>query len=303
MTAHGQHSTGTAPAVGGRVTVVILTYNEAIHIRRAVHDVRAWAADVFVVDSHSSDATRSLALEAGAEVFEHTFENYAAQREWALRSLPFRTEWMLFLDADELVSAELKEEIDRVLPTLAENVAGMYLKFRLFWMGKWIRHGGLYPTWILRLVRHRRARCDPRGVNEHLVVEGETGKLGEDLLHVDLRSISEWLAKHNRYSSMEAAEQLRAEHREKDRTFARFFGTQAQRKRWIHQNIWSPLLPPMLRPLIFFCYVYFFRLGFLDGRAGFVYYVLWSFCYRFIIEAKYLALKAQGSETINPVVR
>lgn len=282
------------------VTVVILTYNEEIHIGRAIANVRDWAHAVFVVDSHSMDRTREIALKAGAQVFCHEFVDYSSQREWALRALPYETEWVLFLDADELVSEDLKREITEALKAAPPGVNGFYIKRRFYWDGKWLRHGGLYPTWILRLVRHEFARCDPRTVNEHLTVEGETRYLEHDLLHVDLKPISDWIAKHNRYSSLEALEQIRSMRNESSDTIASLWGTQAQRKRWIREKIWNPLLPPLVRPFLYFFYVYVVRLGFLDGLPGFSYHVLHGFAYRMMIEIKYLLLKARGSEAINP---
>jgi glycosyltransferase involved in cell wall biosynthesis len=281
------------------VTVVILTYNEEIHIRRAIENVRGWAVDVFVVDSHSTDRTAELAEEAGARVFLHAFENYAAQREWALRELPYRTEWMLFLDADELVSAELKEEVRAVLPHAPDEVGGYYIKRRFFWMGRWLRHGGIYPVRLLRLVRPARARCGERSVNEHLEVDGEAARLRHDLLHVDLKPIGDWIAKHNRYATLEAKEQVRADQRRGNGPRGRLLGSQPERKLWLREYVWEPLLPPLLRPFVYFVYAYLFRLGFLDGRAGFMYHVLQGFSYRFLIEVKYLAYRNMGGEEIN----
>lgn len=283
------------------ITVVILTYNEEIHIRRAVENARGWASDIFVVDSFSADRTREIAESAGARVFTHTFVNYAAQREWALRELPYRGEWMLFLDADELVSDALKSEIPIAIQNASDDIAGFYIKRRFYWRGRWLRRGGLYPTWILRLVRHRRARCDPRSVNEHLDVEGSTAQLEHDLLHIDLKPLSDWFAKHNRYSSLEAEEQIRSRRAEASDTLASLRGTQAQRKRWIREKIWNPLLPPLARPFLYFLYVYLFRLGFLDGVAGFTYHALHGFSYRLMIETKYLAMRVQHDEAINPL--
>lgn len=282
------------------VTVVILTYNEEVHIRRVIANVRDWAEAVFVVDSYSTDRTREIAQEEGAQVFLHEFVDYASQREWAIRELPYTTEWMLFLDADELLSSELKEEIAETLKTAPAHINGYYIKRRFFWGGRWLRHGGLYPTWILRLVRHKAAHCDPRTVNEHLTVEGATSYLENDLLHIDLKPISDWIAKHNRYSSLEALEQLRSSRNETSDKMASLWGSQAERKRWIRERIWNPLIPPLVRPFAYFVYAYFLRLGFLDGVAGFSYHVLHGFAYRFMIEIKYLSLRAGGTEATNP---
>lgn len=285
---------------GEMLTVVILTRNEEVHIQRAVENVRGWAADVFVVDSLSDDRTCEIAQAAGARVFPHAFENYSTQREWALRSLPFQTEWILFLDADELLSDALKTELTQQLLVVPDRVHGLYVNRRLYWMGRWLRHGGLYPSWILRVARHRHARCGARSVNEHLEVEGEVGKLCSPLLHVELKSLSEWVAKHNRYATLEAEEAYKLDRARREQLSGRLWGSQPQRKQWIREHVWGPLLPPLLRPVLLFLYGYVLRLGFLDGMPGATYHVLQRLCYGFMIEIKYLALRSQGSERMNP---
>lgn len=275
------------------VTVVILTYNEAVHIERAIANVKNWAQDVFVVDSYSSDQTCQLAEAAGAQIFQHRFENYAAQREWALRQLPYKTAWMLFLDADELISNELKQAIDNQLMNTSDNIAGYYLRRKFYWMGKPIIHGGIYPTWILRLIRHEAAHCNSRTVNEHIEVTGKTPFIEDrnaDLIHKDLKPITDWVGKHNRYAQMEAMELLKGHEQD---SLSKFFGVQAERKRWIRQHIWNPLLPPLLRPFLMFFYRYIIRLGFLDGKAGFIYHFLQGLWFPFLIDVKYLELKWQ----------
>lgn len=281
------------------LTVVILAKNEEIHIQRVVENVREWATAVFVVDSFSDDCTKETAAACGARVFQHPFSDYAAQREWALRSLPYPTDWMLFLDADELVTDELKREI---IDTLERNpaVSGYYLKRRVYWMGTWLRHGGMYPTWLLRLVRHRYAQCHPRAVNEHLEVEGETAYLEHDLLHVDLKPLSDWVAKHNRYSTSEAEEQLKIEVDLGERTALRPWGGPLERKRWLRRTVWDGMLPPLLRPFLYFVYAYVVRLGFLDGRSGLIYHTLQGLAFWFVAGTKYRMLKESGSEAVNP---
>ncbi len=191
------------------VTVVILTLNEAIHIARAVDNAKRLTDEVVIVDSGSTDDTCGLAAARGAQVFFHAFQDYGDQRQWALTAIPYGNDWVLFLDADELLSDELIEEIRRVLPGTPPEVDGYRMRRRFYWLGKWLRRGGLYPLWLLRLVRRERAWCEDRTVNEHLLVSGQVRDLRHDIFHVDLKPISDWLAKHNTYSSLEAREHLR----------------------------------------------------------------------------------------------
>jgi glycosyltransferase involved in cell wall biosynthesis len=294
---------GAAEATPGRcpVTVLILTYNEEAHIGRAIANVREWAEAVFVLDSHSGDRTREIAQAAGASVHTHAFESFSRQRQWALDNLPFETDWIFILDADELLSDELKEEIPLRLSAAAPDVAAFAVRPRLYWLGRWLRHGGLYPAWLTRLVRRGQVAYGERSVNEHIQADGRTERLDHDLLHVELRTISDWLEKHNRYATLEARELILVEKGETARAPARWRGgTQAEKKQWIRVHVWTPLLPSLLRPFAYFFYVYFVRMGFRDGVPGLTYHVLHGFAYFFLIEVKYLAMKRFGSETVNP---
>ena len=131
-------------------------------------------------------------------------------------------------------------------PFLTEN--GFYVNRRFMWMGRWIRRG-YYPSWILRLFRHGKGRCENRAINEQLFVEGATGYLSNDLIHEDRRGIGDWIAKHNRYASREALELARTEQeRRSNELDARLMGSQAERKRWIRRHVWNRL-PPLVRPV------------------------------------------------------
>ncbi|RMG89672.1 MAG: glycosyltransferase family 2 protein [Chloroflexi bacterium] len=267
----------------GTVAVVILTYNEERNLPQALSSVVGWADEVFVFDSFSTDRTVEIAQQMGATVMQHPFENYAQQRNAALDRLPIQSEWILFLDADEWVPQELKDEIREVISSLPEK-DGFYLKRRFIWMGRWIRRG-YYPTWILRLVRRGKGRCEERQVNEHLVVDGPVGYLKHDFIHEDRKGVSEWIAKHVKYAQREADELFRQDHEQE--IPARFFGTQAERKRWIRQNIWGRL-PPLVRPWFYFFYRLVLRGGFLDGRRAVAYHFLHALWFPMLIDIFYL---------------
>lgn len=273
----------------GTLAVVILTYNEEPNIAQALESVVGWAGDLFILDSGSSDRTLEIAHRYGCQIAQHTFENYAKQRNYALDHLPIRSEWVLFLDADEWLPSEIKYEIsERLASSPAEN--GFLLNRRMIWMGRWIRRG-YYPSWILRLFRRGKGRCEDRAVNEHLIVEGQTGQLRHDFMHEDRKGVTDWIAKHNGYASREALELLNASptpgHHEMD---ARLFGSQAQRKRWLRHKVWNRL-PPLVRPFIYFFYRYLLAGGFLDGKEAFSYHFLHALWYPMLIDIKYLELR------------
>jgi glycosyltransferase involved in cell wall biosynthesis len=272
------------------LAVVILTYNEEVNLPHALSSVCGWANEVFLLDSYSSDATVNIGQRYGCTVKWNRFENYAEQRNFALQHLPIRSEWVFFLDADERVPEELRSEITSVIRSLPEE-NGFYIKRRLIWMGRWIRRG-YYPTWILRLFRRGKGRCEDRPVNEHMIVEGKVGYLRNDFSHEDRRGITDWISKHNSYATREAQQLLKSPptvgYRDID---AKLFGTQDQRKRWIRNRLWQRM-PPLVRPFLYFLYRYILKGGFLDGREAFIYHFLQGLWFPFLIDVKYLELKA-----------
>jgi len=277
------------------LAVVILTRNEEENLPHALTSVIGWAAEVWVVDSHSTDRTVGLARDAGAAVMTHAFTGYAAQRTWALRTLPFRHDWVLFLDADEAVTPELRAELAEVLAAPPAGVAGFYVKRRFVFLGRWLRHGGYYPIWILRILRHRVARCEERGVDEHLLVDGPTARLRHDLLHEDRRPLSRWVERHVRYAELAADDLLRGSHGEMSPRWGSRH--QAERTRWWYERVYRRL-PLGLRALGYFLYRYIVRGGFLDGREGFIYHTLQAFWYRVLIDANILDARLRTAQSL-----
>jgi glycosyltransferase involved in cell wall biosynthesis len=270
------------------IAVIILTYNEEANIAQALNSVTGWADEIFILDSLSTDYTLEIARQYGCYIAQNKFESYAKQRNYALDQLPIRSEWVIFLDADEWLPDALKQEISNLIASSpGEN--GFYMNRRLIWMGRWIRRG-YYPSWILRLFRHGKGRCEDRAVNEHLIVEGKTGQLHNDFIHEDRKGVTEWIAKHNGYATREAQELLNSRSAPGYQEIeARMFGSQAERKRWLRYNFWNRL-PPLIRPFFYFSYRYVLRGGFLDGRAAFIFHFLQGLWYPVLIDVKYLEL-------------
>jgi glycosyltransferase involved in cell wall biosynthesis len=274
------------------LTVIILTYNEEVNLPYALDSVCGWADSVLVLDSGSTDNTVGIARDRGCRVEFHRFENFGDQRNAALALAGSLTEWIFFLDADEVIPGAVKLEID---VTLAGNpeFAGYYLKRRLIWRGRWISHG-YYPVWILRLARANRVRCEARTVNEHLQVEGTTGKLQSDFVHNDRRGIGDWVAKHNNYASKEAEEAAKQTSTPEEME-GKLSGSQPERSRWLRTRVWNRL-PPIARPFAYFGYRYVLRGGFLDGAAGLTFHFMHGLWYPMLIDLKYLELKARQTE-------
>ncbi len=277
------------------VAVIVLAFNEELNIEHALQSVCGWAREVHVVDSGSTDQTPAVAERFDCELHYHAFDDYARQRNWALSELPVRSEWVLFLDADEWLPTAIKDEI---AATIAGNPIenGFYLNRRLLWMGKWVRRG-YYPTWILRLFRYGKGRCEQRAVNEHIVVDGKVGRLKHDFVHEDRNPISRWVAKHDRYATAEAQALVTPGTEDP----GNLWSGQATRKRWIRRHIWNRM-PTLVRPVLYYGYRYFLRGGFLDGRAGLAYHVLQGLYFPMLIDIKYLEL-VRGREARPARVR
>jgi glycosyltransferase involved in cell wall biosynthesis len=263
------------------VDVMIPTFNEADHIADVVANASALGR-VYVLDSCSTDGTQELARKAGATVVEHKFINYSDQKNWGLDNLPFTGEWVFILDADERITPTLLREIhDRVR---TRTVDGYFVNRMNILMGQTIRHGGFYPSWNLRLFRRGRARYENRSVHEHMMCAGPTDYLRHEMIHIRRETISQYLAKHIRYADMESTEWVRNRLKvgQVDPVNTLFKDLLLYRQ-WLRREVW-PLVP--CRPLLRFCYIYFFRLGFLDGRAGWRLAMLMG-CYEYMISLLY----------------
>lgn len=257
--------------------------------------VTGWADDVFVVDSFSTDRTMAIANQKGVRVVQNRFENMAQQRNWSLSQLPLKTEWVMFLDADERPTAELKDELARKLPTFSIEIAGLYTKRRFIWLGKWLRHGGMYKK-VLRIVRRDRARVEMAGRREYMRVQGNTLLLNNDLLHDDRKGVADWINKHNRFSDQEVDEIANTAKKKaltdmclKDPAFQETEGSRII----IIRKYWNRL-PLFIRPHLSFFIKYFLMLGFLDGIAGFTYHFFHDFWYPMLVDIKYLERRCKN---------
>lgn len=276
------------------VSVLVITHNEEANIRACLQSV-SWAGEVFVVDSGSTDRTVELARHLGACVWLHPFETYAKQRNYALDHLPFSHDWVLALDADERVPSALAKQITKAVSAPDPGIVGYYLNRRLIFLGQRLDHGGVYPTWILRLFRRDCGRFELRILNEHIILQGRAGCLSEPFEHVDAHPLSHWIRKHNHYAALQADEYFCGQPQAAGKSLEpRLLGSQAARKRWIRSRIWNHL-PLLLRPFLLFLRNYVVNLGFLDGKAGLIYHVLWSFWYPFLTDTMVLEKRRAGA--------
>jgi glycosyltransferase involved in cell wall biosynthesis len=264
------------------IEVMIPTLNEADHIVEAVTNARK-LGPVFVLDSLSTDGTQELARQAGATVVEHPFVDYSSQKNWGLDHLPFGGEWVFILDADERITPELREEVLAKVSS-RPRTNGYYINRKLLILGRDIQHGGLYPSWNLRLFRRGKARYENRSVHEHVMCTGRTDYMRQEMLHVRRESISHYLEKHIRYADMESDEWVKWKlGKSRNAPTGELFRDTLRWRQWVRRNIW-PRLPA--RPLWRFIYMYFFRFAFLDGKAGWHLAELMA-CYEYMITLLY----------------
>ena len=270
--------------------------NEAENIPRCLASI-AWADEIFVVDSQSTDGSPRIAEDLGARVVQFEFNGtWPKKKNWALEHLPFRNEWVFILDADEVLLPEAEAEF-RATIAGAGATAGFWINRRFMFMGRWLRHA-YYPNWNLRLFRHSLGRYEKltdvatasgdNEVHEHVVVHGPTGRLRSELDHYAFPSVEVFVEKHNRYSNWEARVAVAGQRAGGPGQLQS--ATVAQRRRLKQLSRRLPF-----RPLLRFLYVYLWQKGFLDGREGYYFARLHRF-YEFLSVAKTYELKKERRE-------
>jgi len=266
------------------ISVLILTFNEHMHIERCIRSAQQFAQKVFVVDSGSSDGTAELARSLGAHVVQHAWENHhARQVNWALDNLPIETAWVFRMDADEFVTAELARELNERLDALPQDVTGVVVRRRLYAFGKHLRWGGQDRIHLLRIWRHGQARCEERWMDEHmLLATGHSVMFRHDFADDNQKPLSWWITKHAGYAVREAADTLLAQ-RQGEAGELRT-GSDSRRKRWLKRFVYGGV-PRFVRPTLYFGYRYVVLLGFLDGVPGLLWHVLQGFWYRFLVDS------------------
>jgi glycosyltransferase involved in cell wall biosynthesis len=272
------------------ISVLILTLNEETNLPRCLESVK-WCDDVVVFDSFSTDRTVQMAERSGARVIQRRFDNWSAHQNWALENIPFKHPWVYYSDADEVVTPELKEEMLQVAGQRENPHAAYRLRYKNFFMGRWIRHCGIYPIWILRFFRPEKVRWE-RVVNPTPVVQGSEGRLQSHFEHYSFnKGLAAWFDKHNRYSSGEAEESLKSLAGTGFQWAGLFSGAAPERRRAIRELSFRMPCRPCLR----FLYMYFLNLGFLDGPAGYHYCrLLTIYEYMIVIKMQESRRRQQG---------
>ncbi len=276
------------------VAVLILTHNEALHIRRAIASVKPFASEVFIIDSGSTDGTVEIARELGAVMLTNRWVSHSVQFQWGLDNAPITADWIMRLDADEIIEPDLAARIVAELPTLPADVVGVNIDRKHIFLGRWVRHGGRYPLTLLRLFRRGKGRIEQRWMDEHILVEGgRTVHFAGGFADHNLNDLTFFTDKHNKYATLEALDVLNQEMglfaRDVDLATGQV-SRQAAVKRWVKEKVYNRI-PFTTSSLLYFIYRYIVQLGFLDGREGLAYHFLQGYWYRFLVGAKLMEFR------------
>ena len=270
------------------LSVIILTYNEELNLDRCLKSIIPLNADIYIIDSFSNDKTLEIAKKYNCNILQNKFINHSNQVNWAINNINFNSEWILRLDSDEYITVELLDELKNRLSLVPEKFSGIFLKRRVYFLEKWIRFGGYYPTRLLRIWRNGHALCEERMMDEHIkLIRGDSFQFNNDFIDYNLKNLHWWINKHNNYATKEAIEYIKYKYdlSMDNEIKSKFFGTQEKRKRWFKKNIYNSM-PLFFRSFIYFFYRYFIRFGFLDGIRGLIFHFLQGFWYRFLVDVK-----------------
>jgi acetyltransferase-like isoleucine patch superfamily enzyme/glycosyltransferase involved in cell wall biosynthesis len=249
------------------IDVMIITFNEVLNLPHCLAALQGWTNKVFVVDSGSTDGTQDIARKYGAQVVHHDWPGYSRQKNWGLQNLPMESDWILIIDADEVITPDVRKRLEQIARRPANDAPenGFFINRLTYFMGKPIRHCGYFPSWNLRFFKRGKAWYEDRVVHEHMVIDDPVGYVKEPMIHDDRRGLEHYVAKHNRYSTLEAKALFdeisgaRDEHRQANIT------KDTRRRRWVKRHV----MPYMPFPGLWrFLYMYVLRLGILDGKAG-----------------------------------
>ncbi|WP_337866787.1 glycosyltransferase family 2 protein [Ignavibacterium sp.] len=290
-----------------KLTAIILTYNEQINLPECINSIKEYTDEILVIDSFSTDRTIEIAKSFGCKTYQNKFINQAKQFIWAIENTDIKNEWILRIDADERWAKEGFDELKKIIE--ADSSDGVYVKMKIFFMGRWIKHGGFYPNYFLRVYKKSKGKIEDRWMDEHIKVEGKTIISNIDVIESNYdrqKNISLWTDKHNKYSTREAIEFLIAKHNLKEMdTVANFWGNKTERKRWLKEKLYFHI-PLFLRPFLYYIHRYIFKFGFLDGKEGFIFHYLHAFWYRFLVDVKVYQIEQlakKENKTIPEVIK
>lgn len=266
------------------ITAIILTKNEESNIRKCIDSIHSFVDRIVVVDSYSTDGTIQIAQSLGAEIYQHPFEHYAAQFNWALKNTNISTQWVYRIDADEVVPQELRDEIVEMCELHEhDDINGFLMKHKMFFLGRYLKHGGAYPFIKMTIFKPEFAEFENRAMGEHVVLhQGRYIMLQNDCLHYDCKSLTAFVDKHNSYASRELIDyEFRVKNSGKNADLYNDAAKTAKMRDGLYYK-----LPKFIRARVYYWYRYYIKLGFLDGTPGRIYAFIQAYFYRYLVDAK-----------------
>ncbi|UZR95492.1 glycosyltransferase family 2 protein [Chondrinema litorale] len=284
------------------LTIILLTYNEEANLPACLESLKGLNYPIFAVDSFSTDKTLSILESQQIKYVQHSFDNYSLQRNWAQENNPFETKWVFHLDAGERLTPELVNWLNSKFDPNTD-IEGYMFSRRTIFLGKWIKYGGHYPNFHLRLYQANKGKCEEKVYDQHFVVNGkkEIIKTGIDIIDTVTDTLLNFTTGHARWAVFEALEIVSSQKDTGD-VKAKLFGNPIERRRWLKQNLFerSPLF---VRSFLYFFYRFIIKMGFLDGTIGLVFHLLQGFWFRFLIDAIILEIKTKVSSGNNILLK
>ena len=269
------------------ITVIILTYNEELHIERAILSALNITNDIIIIDSYSNDNTQAIAKKYNIKFVTRFFNAFSDKLNWCIENLEIETKWVIRLDADEYFNNNFKRDFELFIQNNDKNLSAIYVNRELCFMCKPIKYGGYYPNFSIRIWRNRSVFCETRFLDEHLIVKQGFAKYSNlKIIDMPLYGLSQWIHKHNNYANLEALSYLEtfSNKSTKNQINENLFGNTPERNKWFKNNFFYRL-PIFIRCFAYFIYRYILKFGFLDGKNGFIFHVMHSFWYRFLVDS------------------
>ena len=278
------------------LSIIIPVFNEELLLPRVLENISSLGVDIFILDSYSTDRSVEIAQSFGAHIHSGQWQSFSDKLNWGLNLLPIKTEWVMRLDADEYLTPEFIDGIENILRTAKPNVDGMIVRRRFIFLNKWLKHGGMYPLEHMRITRKGKAVYESRLLDEHVAVPGEVIRISGDIVDEDHKGLVNWLSKHVRYAEAQCFMDWH-QSEEPQKSWKTLDGGLKWR-RFLKEEIYSRS-PSFIRPFGFWFYRYFLLLGFLDGKAGFIWHFLHAYWYRFSIDALIYEAKVTNGKSIK----
>lgn len=271
----------------GILTVIILTYNEEIHIERAILNAKKITNNIIVIDSGSNDQTINIVNKYQIKLVIQSFATFSDKLNWCISELEITTPWVIRLDADECFYSNFLSNFRNLIKIHDSKLSAIYVNRELFFMSKPIKFGGYYPNYSIRIWKNRSVLCETRYLDEHIIVkEGYSIYSNLKIIDNPLYPLTKWILKHNNYAYLEAKTYLESIYKKSENIeiHENLFGKSIERKKWLKNSLYYKL-PIFLRCYFYFFYRFILRLGFLDGIHGFIFHSLHSFWYRYLIDS------------------